>query len=95
MALKIFLNHGFKILYTDISCCLINDGFSSIFLIYKQRSKAGRSFIPIYITRENFSNSYKIKWTKIRGIRIDDTGFKISQLSDDTTCFLSNEKSGF
>lgn len=31
----------------------------------------------------------------IRGIRIGDTEFKISQLADDTTCFLNDEESGF
>lgn len=43
--------------------------------------------------RRNSSNSYKTKLKRIRGIKKGDTEFKISQY--DTTCFLSDEESGF
>lgn len=52
-----------KILYTDISSCIINDGFTSNFFQYQQWIKTGLSLITIHICimRGNSSNSYKTK----------------------------------
>lgn len=85
-----------KILYTDISSCIISDGFASNFLNISRGARQGCPLSPYLFVLCVKILAIAIRQNKrIRGIKISDTEFKISQLADDTTCFLSDEESGF
>lgn len=89
-----------KILYTDISSCIINDGFTSNFFNIGRGVRQGCPLSPylhvLVLCVEILAIATSRRQNKkIRDIKIGDTEFKISQLADDTTCFLSDDESGF
>lgn len=84
-----------KILYTDISSCVINNGFSTPFFKISRGVRQGCPLSPYLFILCVELLAIRIRENKnVHGIRIGETEFKISQLADDTTCFLSDEKSG-
>lgn len=85
-----------KILYTDISSCIINDGYTSNFFNLSRGVRQGCPLSPYLFVLCVEILAIAIRQNKnIRGIKIGETEFKISQLADDTTCFLSDEESGY
>ena len=84
-----------KILYTDITSCVINNGVSTPFFEISRGVRQGCPLSPYLFILCVELLAIAIRNNKhIQGINIGETEFKISQLADDTTCFLSDEKSG-
>jgi hypothetical protein len=80
------------ILYTDITCCCMNNGHATFFF---ELTRGIRQRCPI--SGLLFILVAEILAIKIRsdehviGITINEVPFKISQLADDTTLFLAND----
>lgn len=81
-----------KILYTDISSCVVNNGYSSSSFKIERGVRQGCPLSPflfiigVELLAINIRNNSEIK-----GIKIGEVEAKISQLADDTTCFFNDE----
>ena len=88
------LKRWISTLFTDVSSCIINNGFTSEFVNLSRGVRQGCPIAPflfilavelLAISIRNNSN--------IKGISINGDEVKISQLADDTTCFLADIQS--
>ena len=83
-----------KTLYCSSKSCVINNGYASEFFSLEKSVRQGCPLAPflfivvIEVLAEAIRNDNNIK-----GIKVEDKEVKISQLADDTTCFLSDEDS--
>ena len=80
-----------KLLYTNISSCVSNNGYISKFFILSRGIRQGCpiSALLFILVAEILAVNIRTD-INIKGITVDDTHFKIGQLADDTTLFLSN-----
>ena len=84
-----------KIMYTDISSCVINNGFTSSFFPLHTGVRQGCPLSPfLFILAVELLAIDIRKNTNIKGIKIGNQEIKLSQLADDTTCFVLDEESG-
>ena len=83
-----------KIIYCNTESTVINNGHSSGFFSLERGIRQGCPLSPyLFIIAVEVMAQIIRKDNTIRGISIDDTEFKISQLADDTTVFLSDFQS--
>ena len=80
-----------KLLYTNISSCISNNGYISKYFTLSRGIRQGCpiSALLFILVAEILSINIRSD-TSIRGINIKGTEFKIAQLADDTTVFLSD-----
>ena len=83
-----------KILYTDIESCVTNNGKSSEFFNLERGIRQGccLSALLFIIVVETLAISIRNN-ENIKGITVNDEEFKINQLADDTTLYLSEVSS--
>ena len=83
------LRNWVKILYSDISTCVINNGWSSKYFSVSRGMRQGCPISPYLFTLcvELLALSIRNN-DNIKGIQIGDTEFKISQYADDTSLTL-------
>ena len=77
------LNLGIKLLYTDITSCIQNNGWSSDFFQLGSPLSPYLFILCVEILASAVRNNDGIK-----GIRISETECKISQYADDTTLIV-------
>ena len=85
------IQNWIKILYTNVSSCVINNGFASAFFMLSKGIRQGcpLSALLFIITVEILA--IEIRNNKnIKGITIGNQTIKISLLADDTTLFLKD-----
>jgi hypothetical protein len=80
-----------KILYTNIQSCVINNGTTSSYFAPECGIRQGcpLSALLFIITAETLSINLRLN-SNIRGVHVNKTEFKITQLADDTTLFLKD-----
>ena len=83
-----------KLLYSNISSCVTNNGYISNYFTLTRGIRQG---CPIYallfiLVAEILAVNIRSD-TLIKGINVNNVEFKIGQLADDTTLFLSNLQS--
>ena len=80
--------------YTDCSSCFINNGFASEFFKLEKGVRQGCSLSGslFVLCTEILANAIRNDNT-IKGLKVYDRGFKLSQYADDTTAFVSDTKS--
>ena len=85
-----------KVFYTDISSCVLNNGWSSDFFNLSRGVRQGCPLSPylFILSAEILGNTVR-KDNEIHGIKILDTECKLSQYADDTTMILDGSKSSF
>ena len=81
-----------KTLYNDISTAIINNGYISTWFQPERGVRQGCPISPYLFILAVETLSSKIRET-IKGILINGTEIKISQLADDTTCFIRDKYS--
>ena len=80
-----------KVFYTDSSSCVTNNGFASDFFTLSRSVRQGCPLAPYLFILAVETLAIAIRDNKkIKGINVNGTTCKISQLADDTTCFLSD-----
>ena len=99
---KTLLNFGFgqsfrkwvKIMYTDISSCVLNNGYTSKYFILKCGIRQGcpLSALLFIMAVEILAITIR-KNDNIKGISLEANEIKITQLADDTTLILRDIKS--
>ena len=78
-----------RILYTDISSCVINDGFASPFFTLNRGVRQGRPLSGLlFVLGIELLNLAILANDNIKGIKIGDEEVKITLYADDTTLFL-------
>ena len=83
-----------KKLYNDISTAIINNGYISTWFQPERGVQQGCPISPYRFILAVETLSSKIREDKtIKGILINGTEIKISQLADDTTCFIRDKYS--
>ena len=85
-----------KVFYTDISSCVLNNGWSSDFFNLSRGVRQGCPLSPylFILCAEILGNAVR-KDNEVHGIKIFDTECKLSQYADDTTMILDGSKSSF
>ena len=83
-----------KLMYNDISSCVINNGYTSRYFKLKCGIRQGcpLSALLFIIAAESLACSIR-RNLNIRGIQIGTNEIKLSQLADDTTLFLKDIQS--
>ena len=83
-----------KVLYTDISSCVTNNGSASAFFTLTRSVRQGCPLAPylFIIAVELLAISIRTN-DNIKGIDLGGISCKISQLADDTSCFVSDIQS--
>ena len=78
-----------KMMYIDMESCVTNNGRSSVFLILHRGIRQGccLSALLFIIVVELLATSVREN-KDIKGIIVNNTTYKISQLADDTTLFI-------
>ena len=85
------LMHWIKVLYTSINSCVLNNGNASNFFTLERGIRQGCPVSPYLFIIAVEIMAIAIRSNKeIHGIKINNTEFKLSQLADDTTMFLSD-----
>ena len=81
-------------LYTDISSCIINNGFASESFTLKKEVRQGcpLSGLLFILAAELLSSSIRAN-DHINGIRVLNKEIKLSQYADDTTSFCKDQES--
>lgn len=83
-----------KTMYSDISTTVINNGFTSSWFSPQKGVRQGCPLSPyLFIISVEILACYIRQSKDIRGIQIRDTEIKVSQLADDTSCFIKDERS--
>ena len=85
-----------KVFYTDISSCVLNNGWSSDFFNLGRGVRQGCLLSPylFILCAEILGNTVR-KDNEVRGIKIFHTECKLSQYADDTIMILDGSKSSF
>ena len=83
-----------KIIYNDVSGCVVNNGHVSTFFHLQRGFRQGcpLSGILFVLGIELFARALKNK-ASVKGIRVDDHEIKIAQYADDTTVFVRDKES--
>lgn len=85
-----------KILYSDIESCVINNGHSSDRFKLSRGVRQGDPLSPyLFILATEILASTIMSHENIKGIKIDDSEYLITQLADDTTLMLENDELSF
>ena len=86
-----YIQKWVKTFYTDISSCVVNNGYASEFFHPQRGVRQGcpLSGILFVLCAEILANAIRNN-QYIKGIKIHDKEFKISQYADDTTAFVSD-----
>ena len=88
-----FISHV-KTLYRDITATVINNGHISPWFHLERGVRQGCPLSPYLFILAAETLSTRIRNTaEIKGIYFNNTEIKITQLADDTTCFLKDKKS--
>lgn len=83
-----------NVLYCDISAAVINNGYISRWFSPKKGVRQGCPLSPYLFILAVETLSCAIRNSElIRGIRMNDSEIKITQLADDTTCFVKDKLS--
>ena len=83
-----------KTMYNDISTTVVNNGFTSSWFSPKRGVRQGCPLSPyLFIIAVEILACYIRQSKDINGIKIGNTEIKISQLADDTNCFIKDERS--
>ena len=83
-----------EVLYTNISSCIINNGFTSQYFSVERGVRQGDPLSPYLFIMAVEAMACKIKQENaIEGIRIGEQTVKILQYADDTNGLLFNQKS--
>ena len=83
-----------KTMYNDISTAVINNGFTSDWFSPGRGVRQGCPLSPYLFLLSAEILACNIRQNQnIDGLVINEIEIKISQLADDTTCFIKNEKS--
>ena len=83
-----------KTLYNDITAAVINNGHTSRWFHLEKGVRQGCPLSPYLFILAAETLSTKIRNDKdIKGIFFGNTEIKITQLADDTTCFLKDKNS--
>ena len=82
------------VMYTDISSCVINNGFTTPYFKLKCGIRQGcpLSALLFIIAAETLVNSMRQN-CNIKGFKLNSTTIKLTQLADDTTLFLQDIQS--
>ena len=83
-----------RVLYSNISSCIINNGFTSNYFAVGRGVRQGDPLSPLLfiLGLEILACSIR-KNDKIQGIQIDNCEIKLTLFADDLTCFLCNRSS--
>ena len=83
-----------SVLFNNPSCCVINNGYASEFFTLSRGVRQGCPASPFLfiLAVELLAISIRSN-ANIKGITLGEEEIKISQLADDTTCFLSDIES--
>ena len=83
-----------KIVYKDVSSCVVNNGHASTFFPLQRGVRQGcpLSGILFVLGIELFARALKNK-TSIKGIEVDNHEIKVAQYADDTTVFVRDRES--
>lgn len=81
-------------LFTDPQTCIFNAGYTSRYFSPKNSVRQGCCVSPLLfiISVELMALTIRNN-SKIQGITINQTEYKITQFADDTTCFAMSEES--
>ena len=83
-----------KTMYKDISTAVINNGYISSWFQPEKGVRQGCPLSPYLFLLSVEILACNIRQNKcINGLKINDIEIKLSQLADDTTCFIKDEKS--
>ena len=83
-----------NVLYSDISAAVLNNGHISRWFYPEKGVRQGCPLSPYLFIMAVETLSCKIRDSKnVRGIQIDNCEIKITQLADDTTCFVKDKTS--
>ena len=83
-----------KTMYKEISTAVINNGFTSDWFYPQRGVRQGCPLSPYLFLLSAEILACNIRQNKnINGIHINNIEIKLSQLADDTTCFIKNENS--
>jgi len=83
-----------EVLYTEVTSCVTNNGhFSNFFPVTKGIRQGCPISSMLFILVAELLSSYLKHCPDIRGLNIGDDIILITQLADDTTLFLKDEKS--
>ena len=84
-----------KIMYKDVSSCVINNGYTSSFFSLHRGVRQGCPLSPfLFILAVELLAIHIRANPSIKGITVGSEEIKLSQLADDTTCFVLDEESG-
>ena len=80
------LSRGIRLFYCDIESCILNNGWTSNFFHLSRGVRQGCPLLPyLFILSAEITAEAIRNRRDIRGIKIQDTEFKLSQYADDTT----------
>ena len=83
-----------RVLYTDISSCVINNGFASPFFKLKRGVRQGCSLSGLlFVLAIELLTLAIMNDPLIQGISVDKQKLKLSQYADDTTVLVRNTSS--
>ncbi len=82
------------VIYNDIESCVMNNGHSSNYFSLYRGVRQGCPLSPYLFLIAVETLAINIRQdVNIQGIKVGNTEIKISQLADDTSCFLANLRS--
>ena len=86
----------FKLFYTNISSCVLNNGWASDFFSLHRGVRQGCPLSPYLsiLGAEILGNAVR-RDTEIRGIKLGNSDSKLSQYADDTTMILDGSERSF
>ena len=87
-------NAWIRTFYSNVSSCVINNGFATNYFSVDRRVRQGDPLSPLwFILSLEVMTCSILQNDKIQGIKIKNEEVKLSLLADDMTCFLRNKSS--